>query len=289
MRLTKTLALILIMFCGLFSQSDFPDTSFGIKLGMNISSAMGKSVNFLVQRSGGSFSNYSSKNYNTRTGFVGGVFFTGRVYNDFFFKTELLYSRKGFEREVRIDNDNHHYYKQDCYILDYIEIPMTIQYSIPFSGRIFSGLKLYCGLYFAHNHSADSKDYILWRDDVREIVRTEDYGTLFGLELIFQELFIEARYTVGLIDIFNQKRQSFYPNAKNSVVSITIGYSIINLRDKTGSVTDHTLEKKNVVLAYESELSSLKVDIGQLVLTRDSKKLYIFDGERFIEILLDVE
>ncbi|CAN5385775.1 porin family protein [soil metagenome] len=155
----------------------------------------------------------------TKAGFTGGIFFNYRVSDYFSIQPEALYTMKGSEVNSGIYGQE----RTTEYELGYIEIPVLLKLHIPNQNIITPNI--YAGPNVAFNVNGDANDRDI-DDDLKDV----DFGLSFGGGVDFmiakrradfiQKIFLDARCTLGLVDVFDVAGD---PEAKNGVFNITAG------------------------------------------------------------------
>ena len=137
---------------------------------------------------------------------------------------ELLYSMRGCKTEF--SDTMHNVNIENEIKLSYIDIPILLKFNLPIPTM---GVSMYTGGVFGIKISEDAKmkingvEQTANNDDVAE---SNDFGWIFGADLNFSGIVLDARYTLGLKKIVKEKNgyQSPY---KNSTISFGIGYQFI--------------------------------------------------------------
>lgn len=146
----------------------------------------------------------------TRAGFTGGLFLNYRTNPFFSVQPELLFSMKNIETSSGIIG-------QDVtteYDFGYLEIPVLLKAHLPTGGMISPNL--YAGPSLAFKLYGDAND-----TDLDDNLRGVDFGFAFGGGIdIGQRLNIDARYTLGVVDVFDVPTD---PSAKNGSFAVTLG------------------------------------------------------------------
>ena len=131
-----------------------------------------------------------------RTGFLGGAFAQARLSDVFSVQLEAFYTQKGFEVSSAAG--------KATYRLDYLEFPLTAK------ATFGSGLLrpyLFAGPSVGYRLSAGAESGV-GSADLRDATRTTDVGVDLGAGVLYRPnggtgLLLEARYSVGLVNIFN--------------------------------------------------------------------------------------
>jgi hypothetical protein len=148
--------------------------------------------------------------FDSRTGFVGGVFIGGKFNDKIGIQADLLYSQQGAEFELGEFN------------LDYVNVPIVLKYFVT------DNLNIQLGPQFG----------VLVDDETTAVgsavnaIGANDFdlsGILgVGLDIPFG-LRVEGRYNFGLNDTSEGTRVSDNSNldGKNSVITLSLGYSFL--------------------------------------------------------------
>jgi len=122
----------------------------------------------------------------------------------FSIQPELVYSSQGYSYDIGGDKVNGR--------LSYINLPIMADFTIA------EGLSLQGGPQIGFNISAD-EEFDGETEDFGDDVETLDLGVGIGAQYILpMNLFVQARYVIGFSDIVKDS------NAKNSVISLSVGY-----------------------------------------------------------------
>lgn len=161
---------------------------FGAKAGANFASLNGDDVD----------------DVDGRTSFhVGGVVNIG-VSELFSVQPEVIYSSQGAS-----DGDV-------SFNLDYINVPIMADF------QLAEGFSLQGGPQVGINISSKA-EFDGDKEDIEDI-QTLDLGAGIGAQYVLpMNLFFQARYVIGLSDVF-EEIEGFKPDAKNSVISVSVGY-----------------------------------------------------------------
>lgn len=193
--------------CFLFAQ-------IGIKAGANFANVTGA----------------SSINSSRRSGFLAGIFLAPKSKGVLGFRTELIYSKQGYNYSSNTNTGNVN--------LDYILLPQLTTISIT---KYFQ-LQLGAQMAFLINAKADSTNSTGsggsgygGSGKLLSYYNKFDYGFAGGIEIHpYKGLLIGARYNVSLGNLYNMTdsssgtNPSFIPkmNPKNNVVNIFIGWRL---------------------------------------------------------------
>ncbi len=124
-------------------------------------------------------------------------------------QADFLYKRMGSKYEMPVllgDNE------ERTLNLDYIQIPVVAKFHpVPM-------LNVHAGPYFGYLINVDDESDILGKDD---FVKT-DFGFTFGLGFKISRLMLEARYGVGIVDVFEEDGTEY----NNSSLSFNIGFEL---------------------------------------------------------------
>jgi hypothetical protein len=207
---------LLPLFVILFSVASFinaqSDLSFGPIGGLNISTFNGKDANQL--------GNLSSK-----TGVYIGGFLNYRFSELFALQPEVVYTMKGADATVNINDVNANL----TYSANYIEIPVLLKFYIPISGARTVKPSLYVGPAFAFNVSSNvtvSANNQTQTVDMSSSTKGFDFGVAFGGGVGFvlgkDLLDISVRYTLGITTTDNSPSNL---SVTNGVFAIIAGFA----------------------------------------------------------------
>ncbi|MBT0608776.1 porin family protein [Aequorivita echinoideorum] len=168
------------------------EVRFGAKAGVNFANVNGDDVD----------------DTNGRAGIhVGGVARIG-ISEMFSIQPELVFSSQGYKFNLPGEDGQIR--------LGYINIPVLADITLA------DGFSLQGGPQFGFNISADAE----FDGDTEDIedAQTIDFGVGIGAQYIFpMNLFFQARYVIGVTNVF-EEIEGFQPDAKNSVLSLSVGY-----------------------------------------------------------------
>lgn len=146
-----------------------------------------------------------------QAGFTGGLFLNYRTHPLFSIQPEMLFSMKNSEVSTGVHGES----GTTEYEFGYLEIPVLLKGHIPTNGAIRPNL--YVGPSLAFKLYGDANG-----DDLDDDLKSTDFGFAFGAGIdIYQRINLDARYTLGIVDIFDVPGD---PSAKNGVFNITLGY-----------------------------------------------------------------
>ena len=152
-----------------------------------------------------------------RMGALAGGFVAVEFGGMYAFQPEFLYAMKGVELSYQ------GYTQKDAIELSYLEIPLLFRISPRTNGRV--GFDLFAGPAVSFRMSAkfrsefgDQTDGM----DLKDEVKTTDFGLVVGGGIHIGKVLIEARWTEGLIDA--SARDSFEKDLKNRAFSILVGF-----------------------------------------------------------------
>ncbi|TVZ50912.1 porin family protein [Dokdonia sp. Hel_I_53] len=166
------------------------ETTFGLKGGVNFASINGDDLDDL----------------DGRTSFHVGAVANFGLTEAFAIQPEVVYSSQGASEEFEGDDIN--------YRLNYINIPVLADYTFA------EGFSAQFGPQFGINVSSD----VEFDGDTEDLedVETLDLGLAGGLQYsLDQGIFFQARYTLGLNNIFDFEDA----DAKNGVFALSVGYN----------------------------------------------------------------
>jgi opacity protein-like surface antigen len=143
----------------------------------------------------------------SKLGFQVGAFYELAVGEDLTVRPGLLYSGKGAN-----DPDS-----EGDISLSYLDIPIDLLYKVPVGSN---HLGIHAGPYIGILLSADGGG-----EDIKEFVKSTDFGLNIGLGYELQNIIIDINYGLGLssIDDSDDLEQS---SIKNTNISFTVGYRL---------------------------------------------------------------
>ncbi len=185
-----------------FTMTSVNAQKFGAKLGLNLATV----------------TNYD--NAKMKTGFhVGGVA-EFEITEQFTFQPEIVFSMQG----VKINNGVEGVGGLDDsrLKLNYINVPLIAKYYVTEALSIQAGPQI--GFLMSANYAESAFGGVSDTDlDVKDDKNSIDYGVDFGVGYKMDfGLFIDARYNLGLADIFKDNPTD--TTFKNNVISISVGY-----------------------------------------------------------------
>ncbi|MDX5481522.1 MAG: PorT family protein [Hymenobacteraceae bacterium] len=174
----------------LFSGMDAHNAGFGIKGGVNFANARGSDKDI-----------YGS--VNSHTSFHAGVFAQFALSDFFSLQTELLYSRKGYERADSV------------FRFDYLDVPVLAVFSISENFSVHLGPQV--GIMVSSKIEDEEIDL--------EPYNTFDYGVVAGLEGRVGRFRLGTRYNLGFADFRKEddRGNSINQDIKNSVIQVYLG------------------------------------------------------------------
>ena len=146
-----------------------------------------------------------------RVGLVVGPEFEYTISNRFSIAGGINYSQQGAELK---DHDV-------TFKLDYITVPIVANV------YLFKGFALKAGLQPGYNVSAKLDANGTKTDIDEDIMKSFDLAIPFGLSYEFYNFVIDARYTLGLTKIFDEKKlnqKGYDLDSKNLTFQLTLGY-----------------------------------------------------------------
>jgi hypothetical protein len=163
-------------------------TSFGLKVGLNVANIGG-----------------DARNTDPRTGVHAGFFATAPISERFAIQPELLYSQQGFKTD------------DFTYTYHYLNIPLI------FKGTISGGFHLQVGPQFGILLDAKRKRGNI-TEDLSDNLNKYDGALALGLGYDVSRLQISARYNLGLSDVNDgNEKGATYPN---NVFQISVGVKL---------------------------------------------------------------
>jgi len=198
----KKYLILALIFTALTSVSFGQGMQLGLKAGVNFSNLVGDDI----------------EGAESKTGFVGGLFFMYQFNKLFAIQPEAYYTMKGATDEQVILGET-----ADLTIsLDYIEIPILFKVLIPIENSPIRP-SVFVGPYVGFNSTAKAKlEYMgdSQEEDIED-VKSTDFGLVFGAGLGFpvgtNEVGVDFRYGLGLTTLDDSAEEA---DVKNSVFNI---------------------------------------------------------------------
>ena len=193
-----------------YSQNDTPAPQFGVKGGVNISTLTSDDFD----------------DPDSRTSFNAGVFLEIPLNDRFSIQPEVLYSEQGFtikqnDQDNLFDTDENYEYQ-----LSYIQVPIMAKV------YLVKGLNIEVGPQFGFkvNEEFDfqptTDDGDIEIEDEDSYIKDFDTSVAFGAGYKFDNgLFFNARYTLGLTNIFEDNTILGDVDAKNAVWQFGLGFA----------------------------------------------------------------
>ena len=195
------IVLALLLVCGntAFAQQQ---AAFGVKAGVNFAN-----LNFEGED--------ADVNFDSRMGFVGGLFVVVPSNSPFALQAEALYSQKGaqfesegFESKVR---------------LNFLEVPVLARFSTPASNG--SSFHVFAGPSFGFKLSAEAVDSFEGEEETTDLdddVKSFDLGLVIGAGVEFGKFVIDGRYSWGMTDLNNDDTEDL--KVKTRTFSVMAGF-----------------------------------------------------------------
>ena len=149
-----------------------------------------------------------------------GVYLEFRFINKMSFAPELVFAAQGGRwSDYDVDDDGNKLPYDATDHVNYINLPLMLKYyvhpsfSIDFGPQL--GYNVYSKTTYEYKDKALGKETINYKDDTKEL----DFGIGLGCTYnIASDVFVQARYTLGLSKVFNDLKD------KNGNAQIAIGY-----------------------------------------------------------------
>ena len=162
----------------------------------------------------------SSINNESQSGFAGGVFLAPKPKGLFGFRTELIYSKQGYNFESNTNTGNVN--------LDYILLPQLAAINLTKFFQIQLGMQMA----FLINAQAEESNSSSTTEKIMDYYNKIDYGFAGGLEIHpIAGLLIGARLNISIADLYKNMEDmanppSFIPdvNVKNNVLNLYVGW-----------------------------------------------------------------
>ena len=205
----KNLFLLSLTFIALFITPLNAQMQIGPKAGLNIANFVGDDANFF------------GIDFESRTGFTGGIFFMFQFSSLFAIQPEAYYTMKG----ATLSGEN----SDITWSLDYIEVPVLLKLIIPVVGSnirpsVFAGPSV--GFNTTAKIKSESEE-----QDIKEDVKSTDFGLVFGggigIMIGKNELGFDIRYILGLSLLDDTSSNA--DDIKNAVINFNMyfGFSLL--------------------------------------------------------------
>lgn len=205
----KNLFLLSLTFLALFITPLNAQMQIGPKAGLNIANFVGDDANFF------------GKDFESRTGFTGGIFFMFQFSSLFAIQPEAYYTMKG----ATLSGEN----SDITFSLDYIEVPVLLKLIIPVEGSNIRP-SVFAGPSVGFNTTAKIKSEFE-EQDIKEDVKSTDFGLVFGggigIMIGKNELGFDIRYILGLSSLDDTSSNA--DDIKNAVINFNMyfGFSLL--------------------------------------------------------------
>jgi opacity protein-like surface antigen len=171
--------------------------TFGVKGGVNSSTLNSKNNPDMKQLLGG----------------VGGVFLGGDVNSTLGIQVEGLFSQRGAKDKSDGFNTNIR--------LNYIDVPVLARISVGSSNS--ARFHIFGGMQASYLLKAEaSNDDLNLTIDIKDEVETFDFGVTAGAGVEISRLSIDARYTMGLMNVSKDSNE----DVKNRTFTVMVGYRL---------------------------------------------------------------
>ena len=195
------IVLALLLVCGSPAFAQQP-AAFGVKAGVNFAN-----LNFEGED--------ADVNFDSRMGFVGGLFVVVPSNSPFALQAEALYSQKGaqfdsegFESKVRAN---------------FLEVPVLARFSTPASNG--SSFHVFAGPSFGFKLSAEAVDSFEGEEETTDLddeTKSFDLGLVIGAGVEFGKFVIDGRYSWGMTDLNKDDTEDL--KVKTRTFSVMAGF-----------------------------------------------------------------
>lgn len=168
----------------------------------------------------------SSINNSSNTGYAVGLFIAPKPRGLFGFRSEIVYSRQGYNFDTNTNTGNVN--------LDYILLPQLSTINITRFVQIQLGAQM---AFLINSKASESNSNTTGYGKLMDYYNKFDYGLAGGLEIHpFKGLLVGARYNLSLGDLYKNLGTanpgtvpSFIPdvNVKNNVVNVYLGWHFV--------------------------------------------------------------
>lgn len=193
-------------------------------------------VNFASISESATLETYESLKNNSVAGFQAGLSFDLGLSKVFTIQPELLYIQKG-GKSTYVINENNKFVSRLYY--NYVEVPVLAKLKFyseggsgfyllggPFIGLAVSGKSKNSVTLFG-NTTTTEEEFNFDNDDEEDRQRRTDWGVSFGGGLKFGQLFLDARYNLGinnLLDTDTNNQNDDKPYRRTRGLGLTLGY-----------------------------------------------------------------
>ena len=218
---TKNLLLSGAFLLAAFTTATAQETSWGIKAGANYSTLSG---------SGEIGTDYM-------LGYHAGLVAEFQLSPKFALQPELLYSLEGTKSSFSMEMDDFFYSSEQKITLGYLNLPVMGKFYVTDGFSLQAGPQLSYLLSGKNEYtisSSFSEDFDVnesGKEDIKKDLKKLSFGLNFGLGYEFKnDLFLQARYHVGLSDISNyetapeDEEELEFGKIKNSGFQLSVGY-----------------------------------------------------------------
>jgi len=211
-----------IVMAGIFCTAGNAQVKFGVKTGLSISEILTSNQQTAIING----RSQSIRNF-PKTGFAGGVFFSIPLTSKLSLQPELTYANQGAKGNFSNNSLNS---ASETYKLDFLNIPLLLQYRLPLGFFVETGPQW--GLLLKARIREDLTGSTISRYyHVKDSYKSTDFGWVAGAGYISPvNIGFDIRYTLGLSDFSNgsSSKMSEAPiqngSIKNSVVQISLFY-----------------------------------------------------------------
>jgi hypothetical protein len=189
----------------------------GIKAGVSLANATGSDATI-------SFADKKMK-----IGLAGGAFIGFEIAPQFVLQPELLYVQKGVKYEEKGGP------AKLTVKTDYLQVPVLFKFIPKMSGKIqpsiFAGPWLALRMSAKEKYEGDPDPAENGEVDVKDDLKSTDFGISFGAgigaKMTKGELFLDARYDLGLGKVYKEFTEAdvtYKPNVKSTSILVLVGY-----------------------------------------------------------------
>jgi len=197
--------LVFVVLMGLGSLALAQGLSFGLKGGINLSSASGD----------------WAQGAESRSGIAGGGFITLGLLPSFAIQPEILYSQKGY----KLSGDAAGVPWVGEYRINYVEVPVLAKFSFGVLVKPY----IVAGPYYATKISGSWKETVgdTTTTGTMDYVKNSDLGFVLGAGISTPvKLSLDVRYSNSLSTIFVEDIDGTTHDWKNSNISVMVGYAL---------------------------------------------------------------
>ena len=197
---TTAIALILVLVFAAGAQAQM--TTYGLKGGMTLANLTG-----------------DTEGLDSKTGFMIGGFAAIPIGESMSLQPEIFYVEKGAKESLTVDIPGEGTQTfEGKYKLSYIDIPILFKYTMAGESarpHFLAGPSI--GFLTSAKYKVEDEE-----EDIKDFVKSMDFGLVFGAGVNFQKFLVEVRYNLGMTNL-NDDPDDPDPSVKNGVWNFLVG------------------------------------------------------------------